>query len=363
MKEKIVKMGVVGLGRGVSVISKVIGDKNMVLRAICDKNPERLQEAKKYFEEEHKVENLLCFESLDEILKSDIDAVFIATDAPLHTPQAIQALNAGKHVLSEIPSIDSLEDAKKIKEATKAHPELKYMVAENCCYWAFIQAWKEMFEAGKFGEAVYAESEYFHPREIKEIKAEDYPAGYWRKSYDAIKYLTHNLGPLLYIMDDRCVSVSCVESDIRYNPYKTASECGAALFKTEKGAIIRILICHGAYTGVGHNFALYGTRGAIETDKTKNSSDAHSFARFSDIPGSFGAKIDIPVTRQFPGENYVGGHGGADIKMVRAFIKCIIEDTKPPIDVDLGIRMALPGIYAHESAIQGGNAIEIPDIE
>ena len=45
------------------------------------------------------------------------------------------------------------------------------------------------------------------------------------------------------------------------------------------------------------------------------------------------------------------------------FVKCIIEDTKPTIDVDLGIRMSLPGIYAHESAVNGGMAIEIPEVE
>jgi hypothetical protein len=31
--------------------------------------------------------------------------------------------------------------------------------------------------------------------------------------------------------------------------------------------------------------------------------------------------------------------------------------------VDLGIRMALAGIYAHESYLQGGSAVSIPDPE
>ena len=45
------------------------------------------------------------------------------------------------------------------------------------------------------------------------------------------------------------------------------------------------------------------------------------------------------------------------------FIRCILEDTVPPIDVDLGIRMTLPGIFAHESAVNHGAPMEIPDIE
>ena len=48
--------------------------------------------------------------------------------------------------------------------------------------------------------------------------------------------------------------------------------------------------------------------------------------------------------------------------MMQAFIKCIIEDTKPPVDIDLGIRMTLPGIIAAESAKKGGELMEIPQI-
>ena len=48
--------------------------------------------------------------------------------------------------------------------------------------------------------------------------------------------------------------------------------------------------------------------------------------------------------------------------MLRDFIRCIIEDTDPPLDVDDGIRMSLPGIIANESALRGGETLEIPEI-
>ena len=65
---------------------------------------------------------------------------------------------------------------------------------------------------------------------------------------------------------------------------------------------------------------------------------------------------------RYPGESD-DGHGGADTQMMKAFIKSIVEDTKPPLDVDMGIRMSIPGIYAHESAKKGGIPIEIPDLQ
>lgn len=364
MKKDVVKLGVVGLGRGGYVTETVIGEKKVQLRAICDINPEKLEAARKIFEDDLKVSELLCFTDFDEFLKSDIDAVYIATDAIYHVPFVEKAMEAGKHVLSEIPPVNSVEEAKRLRAIVKAHPELKYMAGENCCWWAFIESWKKMFDEGKLGDVVYAEAEYLHSEDFnKFVKPAD---GHWRTFNPAIKYLTHDLGPLLYIMNDRCVSVSCMVSDVSYNPYKTLSaQNGVALFKTAKGAIIRVLVCFGAYVGLDHNYEIIGTRGTVETDKTKPLSDAHYFARLSDIPGTIEEKIDVPVTLKYPGEisHPRDGHGGADKKMLMAFIDCIVNDTVPPIDVDLGIRMALPGIIADLSSQSGGTLMEIPDPE
>ena len=272
-------------------------------------------------------------------------------------------MEAGKHVISEIPAVNSIEEAKQLKAVVAAHPELKYMCGENCCYWGNLQAWKTMYNDGKLGETVYAESEYFHSvADPKNFDEKKYPKDHWRSFNPAIKYLTHNLGPLLYIMNDRCVSVSCMVPDVKYNPYtSTENQNGIALFKTAKGAVIRIFICFGAYAGFGHNFRIIGTRGTLETDSTKYLLDAHSFARFSDIPSSRRDPIELNMTIESFGGGK-GGHGGADKKMVLDFIKCIIDDTPPPIDVNLGIAMSLPGIIASESAQQGGALLEIPEI-
>ncbi len=362
MSEQIVKLGVVGLGRGAYVAKFMVGEKNVQIRAICDKNEEKLADAKILFTEEKKVADLLCFSDYDEMLRSDIDAVYIATDAIYHVPFVIKALEAGKHVLSEIPTVNSLEEAKQLRAAVKSHPHLKYMAGENCCYWAFIDAWKQMYEEDLLGEAIYAESEYLHADDFKKMKPEDYPPEHWRSFNPSIKYLTHNLGPLLYIMKDRCVSVTCMEPTVQYNPYRTQKN-GVALFKTEKGAVIRILILFDAYLTFDHNFSIIGTRGTVETDKIKPLDEAYSYARLSSVPGSISRKIEIPVTLGYPEEADEGGHGGADQKMMKAFIRCIVEDTEPPIDVDLGIRMSLPGIIAHESAVNGGMSMDIPDPE
>lgn len=359
MENKIVKLGVVGLKRGAYVAWTLIGDKNVVIRAIADSDPTALKACKEDYEK-NGVKDFLCFDSIEELLKSDIDAVYIATDKPLHTKHTLMALEAGKHVLSEIPVIETLEEAKILRDAVKSHPELKYMAGENCFYWEFIKAWKRMYEDGKFGDILYAESEYLHATHPDEIKPYT-PENHWRRYNPAITYLTHNLGPLLYIMDDYCTSVSCMApTSAKYNPHRDGDENGIAIFRTAKGAVIRILIGFGMYVGFDHNFALYGTRGSILTDKTKPLEEATSFAKLYEIPNTFEKSFEIPV--KLSKTNDVYGHGGVDAKMIRDFIKCIIEDTDPPIDIDMGIRISLPGIIAAESAKRGGELLQIPPI-
>ena len=55
-----------------------------------------------------------CFTELKECIEDDIDALILATPTHLHAGQAIACMDAGKHVLIEIPMADSLEDSKRI---------------------------------------------------------------------------------------------------------------------------------------------------------------------------------------------------------------------------------------------------------
>ena len=117
MENKIIKLGVVGLKRGGYVAGTVIGDKNVVIRAIADKDPDTLKECKEDYEKKG-AKDFLCFDNYEDLLKTDIDAVYIATDKPLHTKHTLMALEAGKHVLSEIPAIETAEEAKILRESS-----------------------------------------------------------------------------------------------------------------------------------------------------------------------------------------------------------------------------------------------------
>ncbi len=363
MNKKTVKLGVVGLKRGL-VAKQIIKFDGVELRAICDRDENTLQKAAAEISEEQarvgKTYPVSAFSSFDELIESDIDAVYIATEADKHVPYVVKAMEAGKHVISEVPAIDSLEEARILKECVTSHPELKYMLAENCFYWAFLETWRQMYRDGMLGEAVYAEGTYLHGMDWMKKQPSIFKDKSWRDNYPAIKYLTHSLGPILDIIDDRCVSVSCMMPDVEYNPENSIQKNGIALFKTEKGAVIRILICFNAYVGYGHRYMIIGTAGCVENDPTKPLEEALSYASMREVDGSLYRKLEIPVTLMAEGEEETRGRG--EIKMLRDFISCIQNDTESPIDVDKAINMSLPGIIAHESALRGGELMEIPQI-
>jgi 2-hydroxy-4-carboxymuconate semialdehyde hemiacetal dehydrogenase len=57
--------------------------------------------------------------SLEEALKYDFDAAIITSPTQIHAAQAIELMNAGKHVMIEIPMADSLTDAQAIVDKQK----------------------------------------------------------------------------------------------------------------------------------------------------------------------------------------------------------------------------------------------------
>ena len=100
--------------------------------------------------------------SLDELCRTDVDAVALFTQHHIHGPQAVQALEAGKHVMSETASNSTLAEGVALCR-TVEKTGLIYMLAENYPYTAFNQEMRRVYRTGEIGEVTYAEGEYNHP--------------------------------------------------------------------------------------------------------------------------------------------------------------------------------------------------------
>lgn len=354
--ERKLKVGCIGLGpRGCSLFNILMKNPNVEAYAVCDREKEKLEKCKKEMEKNGLYE-IKYYEIYEELLASDVEAVIVATHIDTHCEISIAALNAGKHVLCEIPNISSIEEASKLLKAVKANPQQKFMVAENCCYWDFILTWKAMYEDGLLGDVLYAESDYLHMSDYMLHPEKEMT---WRSYLSSVRYMTHNLGPLLYILNDTCEEISGFVPDI--NPIEAKNPAppnGVAMIKTTKGALIKIFIGFGTYNNdCTHNFTIYGSKGVVENQRYGNYHD--TYATLKSIPT---AKKNITIPAGNPGGS-TNDHGGADPKLLEAFVECIIKDEKPPLDVEYGINIALPGILADMSRKEGGRVIKMPSLE
>jgi len=86
--------------------------------------------------------------NLEQGVGSDVDGVVITSPSDLHAAQAIQCLQAGKHVLAEIPVATSLADAEAVAAAARASGRC-VQVAHTQRYEAPLQELRRQIEAGE----------------------------------------------------------------------------------------------------------------------------------------------------------------------------------------------------------------------
>jgi len=93
-----IRVGVIGAGdRGTGLAALVKGIEGMEVASMCDIIPFRLDQAKKFGNE-----NTRFVTDYRRVLDDkEIDAVFITTPFSMHSPMAIDALDAGKHIYCE----------------------------------------------------------------------------------------------------------------------------------------------------------------------------------------------------------------------------------------------------------------------
>jgi predicted dehydrogenase len=355
------RIGVAGLRRGAGFVRLFSHRKDCQVVAVCDQNPDRCNTVA---EEVH----AQPFGDYDEFCRQELDAVVIITPPSTHFSCTAKALDAGKHVLCEIPSVFSLEEAEQLAEKV-ARSGLKYMAGENVCYLPVIQKMHDIVREGLVGDVLLAEGEYIHDCRDLLYNCDDGLGGgtdtkpSWRDALQPIQYSTHELGPLLMILDDRIVSVSCMDSTFPTQDKYKAVNTQIALFKTAAGRTIRELVAFKISREPGHHFyCLYGTKGSVETDRYRWCENLKLYSErtsteknLSDIPTSL-------VHPDAPPEAQAGGHGTCEYYMIDDFVRSILDDTQPFLDVRKALDMTVPGICAAESARQDGRVIPVPDI-
>ena len=134
---KTIRIGVVGVGRG-EVFARGAGrDMGMELVALCDVDEARLAGLGKRL-------GVATYTEFAKMLEHDLDAVILANYFHQHAGLAVQALRAGKHVMSETTAAFTMAEAVELVEAVQASGRI-YMFAENYPYMLFNQEMKRLY--------------------------------------------------------------------------------------------------------------------------------------------------------------------------------------------------------------------------
>jgi predicted dehydrogenase len=165
-----IRIGIAGAPRGRSFLAGLAayGDRAEI-RAVYEPDPV----ARQKFADDTGVDTPASYEDL----LTAVDAVILASPQHHHAPQAVLALDAGVHVLSEVPAAVSLEQAQDLLTAVR-RSDAHYMIAENYCFSPANLTIKEMARAGLFGDLYFGEGEYLHEMKSWHTDASGRPT--WR---------------------------------------------------------------------------------------------------------------------------------------------------------------------------------------
>jgi predicted dehydrogenase len=349
------KVGIAGLGRGVSLLNVFSGHPDIEITAICDIDEKKLKEVGDLF----KLPDNKRFKNYDDFINSDFDIVVISTPIPYHTEQTIKALENKKDVLCEQTVAYTIEECEKVLNTVKKTKRI-YMMAENYCYFHYIREWKKIVENGKIGEIYYAEGEYIH--NILHLLVDEKEGKYfWRAERPPILYCAHTLGPLLSIMNDRIIKGCGLTTGFKKMPkYKNFIgflDIEVGLFKTQKGAIIKILRSQVAARPHMVWYSLYGTKGHLEGPRDRGDGLYYSEGETPEKGIPYPCPLSDP---SLSGEAAKGGHGTSEYYMIRDFIESVKNRRRPPVDIIRAIDFTVPGIIAHMSAMKGGEWLDVP---
>lgn len=151
MKQKIMRIGIIGTGR---IAHRFVPEAREVncMEVIAVYNP-KIASAKKIAEEldiEYATDNLVAFTSL-------VDAVYIAAPHETHVDYCRQMLKAGKHVLCEKPMSFSGAEIEELHALAKEN-RLILMEAVKTAYCPGFQGLLEIVGSGKIGKVVDVEA-------------------------------------------------------------------------------------------------------------------------------------------------------------------------------------------------------------
>lgn len=367
---KDLKIGIAGT-RGLSTIQGFKAMPGVEVTAMCDLDEDHLKHAAEKIGGDIKT-----FRVFEDMLETDIDAVVIATPMQCHVPQAIAAMEAGKHVMSEVTAGVTMDELWWLCETTEKYDRI-YMYAENYIYAPKVQLVRQLVEAGYFGDTYYAEGAYLH--DIRNLAVYENGKTSWRSYWQLGKrgnfYPTHSIGPVMqWFAGDRIVEINTFSPGIRNCAGLRQDSGTTTMCRTEKGNLLSIRTdCVSPRPHNMDNYLLQGTKGIFQSSQYGKGNldgdpDRVSFIESPDKCAAMDWQALMDYKDLLP-ERYKNateeqrraGHDGGDFFIVKDFIDALRENRQPELDVYKACEWTAVGLLSDLSVTNGGRTMEVPN--
>ena len=255
-----VKFGVVGGGGAFYFHANGIRNSEILeYTAIYDVNYENAKRmARKY-----QNNPMTAYETLDEMLDSDIDAVLVMVPHVFHDDIVVRCAQKKKHVLCEKPMGTTLEGCQRMIDACRENGVL-FMIAENHRFLPAHNCVHDLIASGAIGRVLMIRA-YEGVNEIPGLSQ----SGFWKG--DPIKagggslmdMAAHKFATIEYIMGSRCEEVTSVLAKQMINLPEKAEDNAVAIARYENGAIADVMVSFTQMIPPFNSLEVYGTEGTI----------------------------------------------------------------------------------------------------
>lgn len=366
-----INVAIIGLGFGAEFIPIYQKYPHANMYAICQRNSAKLDQVGNEFGVETR------YTDYDELLKDPhIDAVHINTPIPDHGEQTIKALKAGKHVACTVPMATTVDECRQIVDLVKS-TGLKYMMMETVVYAREFLFMKEMYKKGELGKVQFLKAS--HQQDM-----DGWP-DYW-PGLPPMYYATHCVGPVLALTKAEAEYVSCFgsgtireELQAKYNSSFAVESTHIKFRDSDLSAYVYRSLFDTARQ-YRESFEVYGSKKSVEwpliegrplvihtakKPEPEIPEELHSpdYAHYLPEPIQRFTTKGVYDTDDHQHLSFTqgAGHGGSHPHMVHEFINALVKNTDPFPNAKQSANITCVGILAHESALQGGKQINLPE--
>jgi len=370
----------IGTGsRGCSILRAIAPHKESVVTDVCDIYPPHLEQGKKYANNER----VRAHKDWRKVLEQkDVDAVLVCTPLYLHVPMSVASLEAGKHVFSEKSMGLTMKQLNDMLAAVKKHSDKVYLVGyQSRLNESFTMA-KDLIKSGSFGKItqfyVHFDRNQTWKKEVDDPQWERLLNWRLYKEYCGgllTEVVTHEIDQIIDILGIMPVTASFYGKIMVYKDGREHHDSIMGSWEMENG-VIGVGTAHLSNAKHGSGWTMLGTHGSIESyggtlklywEKQARHLDSigikHKFTRITlgqSLKESESPKITPAKVIRFDVD---GDYDNATAREFKHFYDCILNGTKPVMDVESARRTSIAALMAYHSSMNNGRQFTRQEIE